>query len=113
MTGPSGRGASRLGRTALSHCGHTAVLTCASALTGNESLRLRALVALLLARQEPQSLGQRRYQRIIQATVTAVLGKGINVLVLLISVPLTLGYLGGERYGIWIAMTTVTRSGRL
>jgi O-antigen/teichoic acid export membrane protein len=65
------------------------------------------MLALLIGRIEPQSAGQRRYQRIVQAIVTAALSKGVTALVLLISVPLTLGYLGAERYGVWIAMTTV------
>jgi O-antigen/teichoic acid export membrane protein len=69
--------------------------------------RLSSMLALLLGRAAPRNAGERRYQRIIQSVVTGALGKGVNVLVLLISVPLTLGYLGPERYGIWIAMTTL------
>jgi len=62
---------------------------------------------MLLGQSEPQGVSRQRYQRIAQAFSASVLAKGVNLIVLLISVPLTLGYLGPERYGLWIAMTSV------
>src|SRR3954454_24497354 len=43
---------------------------------------------------------------VLRGTVTGVAGRGVGILVGLATVPLTLGYLGGERYGIWITIST-------
>lgn len=48
-----------------------------------------------------------RYRRIILTTYTSVIAKGTSVLIGLISVPLTLNYLGVERYGLWMTITSV------
>ncbi|MDQ6622615.1 MAG: polysaccharide biosynthesis C-terminal domain-containing protein [Verrucomicrobiota bacterium] len=42
----------------------------------------------------------------MRGTVTAVAGRGVGILVGLATVPLTIGYLGGERYGIWVTIST-------
>lgn len=70
-------------------------------------MKLRSLFEIVFARHEPQSPGRRRYRNIAHALLTGVAGKGVNLLVLFVSVPLSLGCLGVERYGIWIAMTSV------
>lgn len=70
-------------------------------------VKLRSLLKIVFARHEPQSPGQRRYRNIAHAVLTGAAGKGVNLLVLLVSVPMALGCLGVERYGIWIAMTSV------
>ncbi len=71
------------------------------------AVKLRSLFELVFARQEPQSPGRRRYRSIAHALLTGVAGKGVNLLVLFVSVPLSLSCLGVARYGIWIAMTSV------
>ena len=71
------------------------------------ALKLRSLFELVFARHEPQSPGRRRYRNIAHALLTGMAGKGVNLLVLFFSVPLSLHCLGAERYGIWIAMTSV------
>ena len=51
----------------------------------------------------------RRYRRIFAAGVSALLGRGIGLLVSVITVPLTVRYLGAERYGLWMTISsTVT-----
>ncbi len=60
-----------------------------------------------LRRSQPVDDGQRRYVRIIQAGVAALAGRGIALAVSIITVPLTLNYLGSERYGMWITMSTL------
>jgi O-antigen/teichoic acid export membrane protein len=51
----------------------------------------------------------KRYRRIWSAAVSALLGKGTMVLVSVITVPLTVRYLGAESYGLWITISsTVT-----
>ncbi len=42
----------------------------------------------------------------LRGTITAILGRGVGTLVGLATVPLTIGYLGGERYGIWVTIST-------
>jgi len=64
-------------------------------------------VNLTLGRSQPTDDGQRRYVRIVQAAFTALVGKGISVVVSFISVPLTISYLGVERYGIWMTINTL------
>lgn len=48
-----------------------------------------------------------RHRRIAWATVTAGAAKGTAVAAMFISVPLTLGYLGPERFGLWMAISAV------
>lgn len=68
---------------------------------------LQYWLKLILNRIEPMSEGHRRYQRIGQAIVTGFLGKGLLVLVNLIAVRLVLGYLGSERYGAWMTISSL------
>lgn len=49
---------------------------------------------------------QRRYVRIVRGIFTGLAGKGVAVLVSLVSVPLTVRYLGAERYGAWVTIST-------
>lgn len=69
--------------------------------------------ALLLVRLTPfdtsTELGRsrERYRRVALTTVASILARGISLLTLLISVPLTLNYLGTERYGMWMTISSV------
>lgn len=47
-----------------------------------------------------------RYRRVALTTVTSVLARGIQVGVSLVTIPLTLHYLGLERYGMWITISS-------
>lgn len=49
---------------------------------------------------------QRRYTRIVQGIVSGLAGRGVAVLVSFFSVPLTVRYLGAERYGAWVTIST-------
>jgi len=68
--------------------------------------RVKHYLALTLNRVEPFNHSQRRYQRIAQSVITALAGKGIALIVSFISVPLTINYLGIERYGVWVTIST-------
>lgn len=61
---------------------------------------------LALGRGQVANDNQRRYVRIVQGISSGLLSKGVNVIVGVISVPLTVRYLGGERYGVWITIST-------
>jgi len=62
---------------------------------------------LIFSKVQPRDRSQQRYQRILQASFTAFINKGIGIVVSLISVPLTVNYLGAEGYGIWIAISSL------
>jgi len=47
-----------------------------------------------------------RYRRIALTTITSVSAKSITLLTLIISVPLTIHYLGTERYALWMVITS-------
>ena len=49
-----------------------------------------------------------RYRRIGLTAITSMGARGIGIATALISVPLTLRYLGAEEYGLWVTITAVT-----
>ncbi len=53
---------------------------------------------------EARTRSDKRYRRILSAAVSALLGKGATLLVSVITVPLTVRYLGAESYGLWITI---------
>jgi O-antigen/teichoic acid export membrane protein len=63
-------------------------------------------VRLALGRGQIANDHQRRYVRILQGMVSGLAGKGVAIIVSFISVPLTVKYLGGERYGVWVTIST-------
>ncbi len=67
----------------------------------------RTWTSLTFGRRQPIDDGQRRYVRILQSALTALAGRGIGFFVSIISVPLTISYLGTERYGVWITISTM------
>jgi O-antigen/teichoic acid export membrane protein len=69
--------------------------------------RVRHYAALALGKVAPNSGGQRRHIKLFQALVTALAGKGVALIVSIIAVPLTIGYLGAERYGLWMTISTM------
>ena len=69
--------------------------------------RLRYWVAIALGRVPPANVGQQRYQRIIHSTLAAVVARGVNLVVSFVSVPLAVSYLGRDRYGVWITISSL------
>lgn len=55
----------------------------------------------------PEGRSDERYRRIVLTTTTSMAVRAAGVVAGLITVPLLLGYLGKERYGLWTAITTV------
>jgi O-antigen/teichoic acid export membrane protein len=55
---------------------------------------------------QPSERSHGRYRRILEASVSAILSKGITLLVSLATVPIAVRYLGPELYGIWITLST-------
>ncbi len=61
---------------------------------------------LALGSSEIADQSQRRYSRIVRGIFTGLAGRGVAVLVSFFSVPLTVRYLGAERYGAWVTIST-------
>lgn len=55
----------------------------------------------------PEGRARERYRRAAVIALASTLAKGVAVLTMLISVPLTVRYLESERYGIWMAMSSM------
>jgi O-antigen/teichoic acid export membrane protein len=51
------------------------------------------------------SSAQRRDRRAVWTALASLLSRAISYTVVLLSVPLTFGYLGQGRYGVWVALT--------
>lgn len=47
-----------------------------------------------------------RYRRVALTAASALVAKGVTLLTTLVSVPLTLNYLGTERYGLWMTISS-------
>lgn len=56
----------------------------------------------------PEGRQSERYQRGLLTSLANLLSKGSGIMVLVISVPLTLPYLGQERFGIWMTLASLT-----
>lgn len=63
---------------------------------------------LLFARLKPfKNNSKERYRKIILSGVSGIAARSIGILVSIITVPLTLGYLGTERYGLWMTISSM------
>ena len=65
----------------------------------------RGLAAII--RGEPSDAGLSRVRRAGWGGITGVFSRGTAIAVSLISVPLTVDYLGSERYGVWITISSI------
>jgi O-antigen/teichoic acid export membrane protein len=65
------------------------------------------LFNLAVSRGAPGSDRERRSRSIVRGTAAALVARGIGSLTGLITVPLTVRYLGGERYGAWMTISSV------
>jgi O-antigen/teichoic acid export membrane protein len=54
-----------------------------------------------------EARGRERYRRAGLTAATALGGRGLTLILSLVTVPLTLNYLGPERYGVWLTISSV------
>jgi O-antigen/teichoic acid export membrane protein len=79
----------------------------------SNSIRGRVLRAVSVVRLKPfdastsEGRSNERLRRVFWTATTLALAKAVNTLAVLVSVPITLGYLGTERYGLWMAITSI------
>ena len=64
-------------------------------------------IDVTLGRSHPANAGQARYARIVRSTLMGAVASGIGILASFASVPLTIAYLGEERYGAWVTISTL------
>src|SRR5262249_3053825 len=55
----------------------------------------------------PEGRSLERYRRLAVTAISSAAGRGVSVAVGFVTVPLTLGYLGSERYGMWVTISSV------
>ena len=55
----------------------------------------------------PEGRSAERYRRIMLSTVASIAGTAVMTLVSLVAVPITIGYLGKEQYGLWVAVNSL------
>ncbi|WP_237565955.1 lipopolysaccharide biosynthesis protein [Ornithinimicrobium cerasi] len=55
-----------------------------------------------------EALAAARTGRLVRGVGSSLVARGVTSLVPLVLIPITLGYLGAETYGIWMALTSVT-----
>jgi O-antigen/teichoic acid export membrane protein len=68
---------------------------------------LRRWASFTLSRSAPRDHRERRARGLFQGTASALIARVLAIFISVISVPLTIGYLGGERYGAWVTIVSV------
>ena len=67
---------------------------------------LRSLLSISPTSEDEQGRSVKRYRRVALTAMTSILSKVIVLATTIISVPLTFHYLGAERYGLWMTITS-------
>ena len=76
-------------------------------------MRARVVAFFAVVRLKPfdsvtaEGRSRERHRRVVLSAMASVAARSISVASALITVPLTLHYLGAERYGLWIAISSV------
>jgi O-antigen/teichoic acid export membrane protein len=74
--------------------------------------KMRELVAILQTTPFDVSTlegrQKERYRRIAMSALSALSIRGVGIFAAIITTPLTLGYLGVERFGLWMTITSIT-----
>ena len=75
------------------------------------ALRIRKLLEMLTLRpfdvNQPEGRSKERYRRVLLTAITGPVNSGIGFLSFLITVPLTVRYLGPARYGAWMSLSAL------
>jgi O-antigen/teichoic acid export membrane protein len=70
-------------------------------------LSIGSSLRIALGRAEITNHPHRRLASIVQGVVTGLASRVVGIFVSLLSVPLTIGYLGPERYGVWVLLSSL------
>ena len=74
---------------------------------GAASLNFSSSLRVALGRTEIADHRHHRLVSIVQGVVTGLASRVAGIFISLLSVPLTIGYLGPERYGVWVLLTSL------
>lgn len=69
--------------------------------------RTRYLTLRPFSKDTEEGRAAERMRKIALAALAAFVGKGASALTVLLSVPLTITYLGSERYGVWLTISSI------
>jgi O-antigen/teichoic acid export membrane protein len=69
-----------------------------------EKLRFRDIPKIFRAHRDR---GKERYRRAALTGAASIIQRGLTVLISLATVPLTIHYLGPERYGVWLTISSI------
>jgi O-antigen/teichoic acid export membrane protein len=78
------------------------------------SARARILRACSVLRLRPfdtateQGRADERHRRLVLTTLSSLAARAVSVLTVVVSVPLTVNYLGSERYGLWMTISSIS-----
>src|SRR5271166_3386104 len=61
----------------------------------------------VLLTRSSSDLGRERYRRAALTASTSYIAKALTMLMGIVSVPLTVHYLGAERYGVWLTISSL------
>ncbi len=67
---------------------------------------LRRWINVGISRASSEDERARRSRGILHGTVSAIGKSGVAFIVAIVSVPLTVRYLGSERYGVWVTISS-------
>lgn len=73
--------------------------------------KIRALVATVrpsFTESPAEARSRERYRRAFLAGIASAAARGVSILTVLISIPVTLKYLGVERFSVWMTVTSLT-----
>ena len=70
-----------------------------------EILNVGKLHSFLTKRSDDR--GRERYRRVSITASSSFIAKALNILISFVSVPLTVHYLGAERYGVWLTISSL------
>src|SRR5205823_1872065 len=68
---------------------------------------IKRLFDLAISRSAPATERERRSRSIVRGTAAALVARAIGSLTGIITIPLTVRYLGAERYGAWMTISSV------
>jgi O-antigen/teichoic acid export membrane protein len=71
---------------------------------GRQLVRFRNVSQMFRAQRER---GKERYRRAALSGAASLIQRGLTILISLVSVPLTIHYLGSERYGVWLTISSL------
>ncbi len=71
---------------------------------GRQLIRFRDVPQMFRAQRER---GKERYRRAALTGAASIIQRGLTILISLVSVPLTIHYLGPEQYGVWLTISSL------